>query len=309
MFRSAAKIRATSETNPPHCLWRFFSETLAIDCGDIMFVICSPCGIEREISANNRRGTETQRSPENRRGGFETHPRPIGNCVGPGGFETRPYGRSRRPGASSTTQRPELMCQVACKPGSVPARGRWMTIHLGRPSPDASCDQPGRPARKPACRAPEGPRRAAPIRSCSRWGLPCRRRCRQRGALLPHPFTLARRPRRVRAGGLLSVALSLGSPPPGVTRHRVSVEPGLSSPRQAGERPSGHLARLRGTIGWRRRQAAGISRGRSVACRRPRCGVRGAGRSPRRSLRPAPNICANAWSCGLGGGRARGGRY
>ncbi len=33
-----------------------------------------------------------------------------------------------------------------------------------------------------------------------------------------------------RRGGLLSVALSLGSPPPGVTRHRVSMEPGLSSP-------------------------------------------------------------------------------
>src|SRR6476659_8422010 len=29
---------------------------------------------------------------------------------------------------------------------------------------------------------------------------------------------------------LLSVALSLGSPPPGVTRHRGSMEPGLSSP-------------------------------------------------------------------------------
>ena len=32
---------------------------------------------------------------------------------------------------------------------------------------------------------------AVSIRFCSRWGLPCRRRCRQRGALLPHPFTLA----------------------------------------------------------------------------------------------------------------------
>ena len=31
------------------------------------------------------------------------------------------------------------------------------------------------------------------------------------------------------AGGLLSAALSLGLPPPGVTRHRVSMEPGLSS--------------------------------------------------------------------------------
>ena len=36
--------------------------------------------------------------------------------------------------------------------------------------------------------------------------------------------------RNGRRGGLLSVALSLGSPPPGVTRHRVSMEPGLSSP-------------------------------------------------------------------------------
>jgi hypothetical protein len=79
-----------------------------------------------------------------------------------------------------------------------------------------------------------------PTWSCSRWGLPCRRRCRRRGALLPHPFTFARRP-AARAGRLLSVALSLGSPPPGVTRHRVSAEPGLSSPESPRERPSGHL--------------------------------------------------------------------
>ena len=32
-----------------------------------------------------------------------------------------------------------------------------------------------------------------------------------------------------RAGGLFSVALSLGSPPAAVSRHRVSMEPGLSS--------------------------------------------------------------------------------
>ena len=68
---------------------------------------------------------------------------------------------------------------------------------------------------------------AAPTWSCSGWGLPCRRRYRSRGALLPHPFTLTR---SQASGGLLSVALSLGSPPPGVTRHPVSVEPGLSSP-------------------------------------------------------------------------------
>jgi hypothetical protein len=49
-----------------------------------------------------------------------------------------------------------------------------------------------------------------PIRSCSRRGLPCRPCFQERGALLPHPFTLASR--RTGIGGLLSVALSLGSP-------------------------------------------------------------------------------------------------
>ena len=80
--------------------------------------------------------------------------------------------------------------QTVCKPGSVPARRsvREMAIHLGRPSPDASRNPPG-----PRCGNPPADLRprAVPIRSCSRWGLPCRRRCRRRGALLPHPFTLA----------------------------------------------------------------------------------------------------------------------
>ena len=71
--------------------------------------------------------------------------------------------------------------------------------------------------------------RAVPIRSCSRWGLPCRRRYRRRGALLPHRFTLAAA-NATRRGGLFSVALSLGSRPPDVIRHRLSTEPGLSSP-------------------------------------------------------------------------------
>ena len=88
--------------------------------------------------------------------------------------------------------------------------------------------------------------RAAPIRYCSRWGLPCRTCCQIRGGLLPHPFTLTR-PAHRRSGGLLSVALSLGSPPPDVIRHRVSMEPGLSSPaafRHLSERPSGQLTDL-----------------------------------------------------------------
>jgi hypothetical protein len=50
---------------------------------------------------------------------------------------------------------------------------------------------------------------------------------------------------KAKAGGLLSVALSLGSPPPDVIRHRASMEPGLSSPaafRLSQVRPPGRLA-------------------------------------------------------------------
>ena len=63
----------------------------------------------------------------------------------------------------------------------------------------------------------------------------------RRGGLLPHPFTLTPANR----GGLLSVALSLRLPSPGVTRHRVSMEPGLSSPaafRHLRQRLPGRLA-------------------------------------------------------------------
>jgi hypothetical protein len=62
-----------------------------------------------------------------------------------------------------------------------------------------------------------------------------------RWALTP-PFHPCRRKTR---GGLLSVALSLGSPPPAINRHRVSMEPGLSSPaafRLLLVRPPGRLA-------------------------------------------------------------------
>jgi len=97
--------------------------------------------------------------------------------------------------------------------------------------PDVSSNLPGRPDpdTDPEPSRLRAKARAVPIRSCSRWGLPCRRRCRRRGALLPHRFTLAAVVRNAR-GGLFSVALSLGSHPPDVIRHRLSTEPGLSSP-------------------------------------------------------------------------------
>jgi hypothetical protein len=84
--------------------------------------------------------------------------------------------------------------------------------------------------------ARKSPSRTVPIRSCSRWGLPCRLRCRRRGALLPHLFTLTapalQFPEKGMtgwSGGPFSVALSLGLHPPDVIRHRMSMEPGLSS--------------------------------------------------------------------------------
>jgi|GEM_PF-5561150 len=112
--------------------------------------------------------------------------------------------------APARWKRTEIKCQRVCKPGSVPLLRGSATIPLGRHLRAGSSNQPGR-------RAGTCPY-AAPIRSCSRWGLPCRFCYQSRGALLPHPFTLACPLPDV--GGLLSVALSLGSPPPGVTRHR-----------------------------------------------------------------------------------------
>ena len=150
------------------------------------------------------------------------------------GKRQRPQGAARVGVGRSWGKR----CQTACKPGSVPWFPMVTAIHLGRPLPDASRDRPGR-LRGNAFRFPCG-KTAAPIWSCSRWGLPCRPCYQVRGALLPHPFTLT----HARMGGLLSVALSLGSPPPDVIRHRASVEPGLSSHRLLEGRPSSRLTRL-----------------------------------------------------------------
>ena len=59
-------------------------------------------------------------------------------------------------------------------------------------------------------------------------------------------------------GGLLSVALSLGSPPPDVIRRRIRLEPGLSSASK--RRPSGRLAKRaygRGGAAVKEKRAAG----------------------------------------------------
>ena len=99
-------------------------------------------------------------------------------------------------------------------------------IHLGCPSPDTSSSLPESDA---------DPINWIPIWPCSGWGLPCRNCYQLRGALLPHPFTLTGRHHaqaRRSSGGLLSVALSVGSRLPGVTWHPGPEEPGLSSRRE-----------------------------------------------------------------------------
>ena len=129
--------------------------------------------------------------------------------------------------------------QTVCKPGSVPSEdgdghssGTLVAERLARPTRTAT--------RK----------RAWPL-----WGPPsllglapggvCHATAVTGGAVRSYR-TLSPLPpgpvidRNCGFGGLLSVALSLGSPPPGVTRHRTSVEPGLSSPRPKAE--SGHPA-------------------------------------------------------------------
>jgi hypothetical protein len=66
---------------------------------------------------------------------------------------------------------------------------------------------------------------------------------------LTAPFHPCRGCYATRRGGLFSVALSLGSRPPDVIRHRLSTEPGLSSPaafRPLPRRPSGRLTKQ----GW-----------------------------------------------------------
>lgn len=63
---------------------------------------------------------------------------------------------------------------------------RVVIIPLGHASPRASCDTPGSFGRAVLERSP--------IWSCSGWGLPCSRRYRRPGELLPRRFTLTATP-------------------------------------------------------------------------------------------------------------------
>lgn len=130
----------------------------------------------------------------------------------------------------------EKTVQKAYRPGSVPPvserrrpfvwDARCRTSRATNPSGLRGGHAPERNA--PACRSysvllPVGFTLPAPLPG-------------PRGALTApfHPYRPAGRTQRT--GGLFSVALSLGSPPPGVTRHRSSVEPGPSSPGVGAQR-------------------------------------------------------------------------
>ena len=157
-----------------------------------------------------------------------------------------------------------LTNQPACKPGFVWRKADALhvtAIPLERRLPGASSNLPGRQDSDTYL----GTRRLAAMRPTpSLFGFApggvCRAACVAADAVRSYR-TISPLPRltlheATRRGGLFSVALSLGSPPPDVIRHRVSVEPGLSSPpvirrdpdfkgRSSGElqagRPSGHL--------------------------------------------------------------------
>jgi hypothetical protein len=149
--------------------------------------------------------------------------------------------------------------QPACKPGSV-----WRQASLARDGHSSGTlvarrfEQPTRTAwdldTDPEATRRDGGRCPAPSLFGFAPGGVCRaagvaasavRSYRTVSPLPPLPIPAPQAGEvRVGDGGLFSVALSLGLPPPDVIRHRMSMEPGLSSPaafRRLPGRPSGRL--------------------------------------------------------------------
>ncbi len=149
--------------------------------------------------------------------------------------------------------------RTACKPDSVPGLPPSMTIPLAPPLPTGSSCQPGfLGLRLPCGDIPKDQPARNPYSALLRVGLavpvllPV-----PRWALAP-PFHPCPGPEG-RWGGLFSVALSLGLPRPGVTRHPCLMESGLSS------RPKG-LAVIRPSARKRDYAAApGASTGKRLA--------------------------------------------
>jgi hypothetical protein len=142
--------------------------------------------------------------------------------------------------------------QPACKPGSVGPRPLARARRDGHSSGTVlahGLEQPTRIASltslPQALSLSRTTRVAIPIRSCSRWGLPCRFRCRTRGALLPHLFTLT--PLRsfrsfagrfILCGTFPGVAPAGRYPAPYVDGARTFLSQGLSTRVGAAVRPT-----------------------------------------------------------------------
>ncbi len=128
---------------------------------------------------------------------------------------------------------PSQKYQPACKPGSVGHRSLAQAIRDGHSSGTMLAHGLEQPTRTASLTSP-----------CGVIAFANGPRCRPYSVLLPvwfampfplpdtrcaltapfHPCSVRRR------SGSFSVALSLGLPPPDVIRHRMSMEPGLSSP-------------------------------------------------------------------------------
>ena len=104
--------------------------------------------------------------------------------------------------------------ESAYKPGSV--EGQSFIWDVRRRTPQATYPE----AMRTTC---AGQARCSPIWSCSRWGFPCRGRLPVARCALTAPFHPYLSPKAI--GGMFSVALSVGSRPPGVTWHLVLWSP------------------------------------------------------------------------------------
>jgi len=146
-------------------------------------------------------------------------------------------------GPARSRRTPRYQYQPACKPGSVGpcprCRGQDVAaIPLGQRLRAASSNLPGRRAwhrsrgrfrfhERPAWPSLFGLAPGVVCRAGSVAG-PAVRSYRTFSPLLPPGG----------GSGSFSVALSLGLPPPEVIRHRMSMEPGLSSPFEGSGRPA-----------------------------------------------------------------------
>jgi hypothetical protein len=132
----------------------------------------------------------------------------------------------------------EQGCQTACKPGSVRVHGLSPQARDGHSSGTrltARLSRPTRAARRECLRGHGTkwgfvPRRRPPLFGLAPGGV-CPATPVTGGAVRSYR-TISPLPAGPsgRTGGMFSVALSLGLPPPAVSRHRIPVEPGLSSP-------------------------------------------------------------------------------